>query len=247
MKLTPLCEPSVLTDEPACPENDVAWIEGALQDLLPSSCAGAARLVEDAGERDGTAWSGTTDAQAYRRQELAAGRCAARGALERLASRRVESALRDDGPVWPRGIIGSISHADGYAAAAAGPSAAFASVGIDLERSGALVPDLWQLVLNERELGCVRGQPKSEQARLATVYFCAKEAFYKMQFGQTSAWLDFGDAVIEVDLRAGCLVVRSWVAQMMLRSPTPCFQGKFAIGPRFTLVAMLLPAIGDRP
>src|SRR5277367_2552834 len=56
-----------------------------------------------------------------RRTEFLAGRACARSALRKLADGRADDAIPigpDRAPVWPAGIVGAITHAHGFAAAA---------------------------------------------------------------------------------------------------------------------------------
>jgi len=84
-----------------------------------------------------------TRAVSNRRDEFRAGCVAARLALSRLGCE--PSAIPAHGerdPVWPRGFIGSIAHANGIALAIAAPSSGFRGVGIDLESAAPLEPRL---------------------------------------------------------------------------------------------------------
>lgn len=71
-----------------------------------------------------------------RKNEFTAGRRAASQALRLLhvSNERVERGLQGE-PVWPGGVVGSISHSDSLAVACVGRTSGFASLGVDLERS----------------------------------------------------------------------------------------------------------------
>jgi enterobactin synthetase component D len=115
-----------------------------------------------------------------RRAEFIAGRlCAARalgsvvpgfaGAIARAADRA---------PAWPAGVVGSITHADGFASAAVAPAARARGIGIDTE-----------LTLNTESLRSVReiavnaddGRPAlgTTEELHYTVLFSAKESVFK--------------------------------------------------------------------
>jgi 4'-phosphopantetheinyl transferase EntD len=116
-----------------------------LADLLPP----AASVAEAFGdEPPGTLLAGeeaiVARAVAKRRQEFATGRRCAREALAKLG---VPGSLGtpilsgpNREPVWPPGIVGSITHCEGYRAAAVAREQDLVSVGIDAEPHGPL-PD----------------------------------------------------------------------------------------------------------
>lgn len=68
----------------------------------------------------------------HRRREFATVRSCARRALSRLGVERgplVPGAQR--APVWPSGVVGSLTHCDGYRAAVVGRVSSVISLGID--------------------------------------------------------------------------------------------------------------------
>ncbi|MGH7911762.1 MAG: 4'-phosphopantetheinyl transferase family protein [Candidatus Dormibacteraceae bacterium] len=168
-----------------------APIDGSEGDLLPEERS----LIANARER--------------RRRELTAGRSCAHQVLARLGWPRsaVLAGPRRE-PLWPPGVVGSITHCEGYCAAAAGrlkDLGAIRGLGIDAEVSAPLPDDVARLVLTERE-----GQhpARRSDARWATAVFSAKEAVYKAWFPITGQWLDYLDAEIDLDLPGGRFTVR---------------------------------------
>jgi 4'-phosphopantetheinyl transferase EntD len=135
-----------------------------------------------------------------RRLEFAAGRSCARGALAALgiAAQPLRVAA-DRRPHWPLGVLGSITHTDGYCAAACASRGSFAGVGIDAERVGRLQPELWPDICTPRESAWLASLPPHERAAMATLIFSAKEAYYKCQYEYTRAWLDFHDVEVTID------------------------------------------------
>jgi 4'-phosphopantetheinyl transferase EntD len=131
-----------------------------------------------------------------RRREFATGRHCARGALRGLGLPEAEigvGAHRE--PCWPAGVTGSISHASGLAGAMVALRSDYRSVGLDIERCGAVGQELLHLVLTAREREWV-----GVDTDLATRVFSLKEAFYKMQFPLTGRFLDFTDVETGPDL-----------------------------------------------
>jgi 4'-phosphopantetheinyl transferase EntD len=146
------------------------------------------------------------DAVAKRVEEFAAGRVCARAALAQLGIADAPL-LRgpDRRPVWPSGVVGSITHTDRYCAAAVARSSAFLGIGIDVERVGRLTRDVQQRICSPRELDRLGAMDDGARQDAATVIFSAKEAFYKSQSGLDGAMSDFLD--VELRLHEGVFVV----------------------------------------
>ncbi len=130
--------------------------------------------------------------------EFTAGRLCARSALARFGIERF--ALRagvDRQPIWPEGIVGSITHTAGFCAAVAGPRAEFAALGLDTERAASVEPKLWRSILIAAEIDWIESLPSATQASAATLVFSAKEAFYKCQYPCTGERLSFHDVEVQ--------------------------------------------------
>lgn len=127
-------------------------------------------------------------AAANRTADFCAGRRCAREAMRRLGRRRCALPMGEDrAPLWPPGLQGSISHTEGFACAYL--STGTAPVGVDVERTDrAIDPDVWRLILSERERELL-GTP---EARFLA--FSAKEAFFKAAFPKVGRYFGF-DAV----------------------------------------------------
>jgi 4'-phosphopantetheinyl transferase EntD len=113
-------------------------------------------------------------------REFAVGRACAREALRRLGFPGVIGRGKDRCPVWPEGVVGSITHCEGFCAAAVGPANRFAGIGIDAERIRELDSSVARIVCTPAELdahGALNPLLQGTDAALLT--FCAKEAFYK--------------------------------------------------------------------
>jgi 4'-phosphopantetheinyl transferase EntD len=135
-----------------------------------------------------------------RRREFAAGRHLARRALARLgeAGEFEEVVLlngADRAPLWPAGVVGSITHTgagdQGYCAVVLGRDSELAAVGIDAEEAEPLEPDLWKFVLTADERAALEQEPAETRGLLAKVVFSAKECFYKAQYPLTRQFLGF--------------------------------------------------------
>ena len=104
----------------------------------------------------------------------------------------------DRQPLWPEGLVGSITHTAGFCAAVAARRGVLRSVGIDTEIAGSVKTELWRGICTPAEIDWLRSLPQSEQPLAATLIFSAKEAFYKCQFGLTQQRLGFQDVSIEL-------------------------------------------------
>jgi len=111
-----------------------------------------------------------------RRRDFALGRACVHAALAELGHGEAVVAKGGDGaPVWPPGVLGSITHTEGYAAALVGAN--FAGIGIDAERAGGVTGDLWGRIFSSAEQRQLAAHPDPLLA--ATLLFSAKEASYK--------------------------------------------------------------------
>jgi 4'-phosphopantetheinyl transferase EntD len=135
-----------------------------------------------------------------RRREFAAVRACARRAMAKLGVPPQPVLPGDRGaPRWPDGLTGSMTHCDGYCAAALVRAADLASLGIDAEPHAPLPDDVLPAVALPAErhrLAELAGQrPGVHWDRLL---FSAKESVYKAWFPLTGRWLDFAEADIEL-------------------------------------------------
>ncbi|MGU3433450.1 4'-phosphopantetheinyl transferase family protein [Actinomycetes bacterium M1A6_2h] len=134
-----------------------------------------------------------------RRREFVSARHCARQAMTRLGVDQAPILRGDMGsPQWPSGVVGSLTHTDGYRAAALGHALAVRSIGIDAEPHEALPDGVLGAVSIEEErtwLSTVR----DDTVHWDKLLFCAKEATYKAWFPLTGRWLGFEDAHITFD------------------------------------------------
>lgn len=135
--------------------------------------------------------------------EFAAGRECARLAMSALGvGAQAIPAQPDRRPRWPEGLLGSITHCAGFAAAAVARTGGLRSVGIDAEVVGALEQALWPRILGEGERRWLEEQPVAERPKWATVFFSAKEAWYKCQNPVTGWFLEFHEARVRITEQA---------------------------------------------
>lgn len=177
---------------------------GLLQNILPSGVAAAELLAypEDLKAHPAEEHLIAKSVEKRRRDFIGARHCA-RLALEQLGEPPVAIGKGERGmPLFPRGVVGSLTHCDGYRAAAMAHALRFRSVGIDAEPHGALPDGVLESVSLPVEREWLAGAP-SAGLHLDRLLFCAKEATYKAWFPLTLRWLGFEDAHItfEIDSR----------------------------------------------
>lgn len=138
-----------------------------------------------------------------RRRELLAGRLLARRALERLGI--TDHALLPDehrAPIWPAGIVGSISHTRSACAVVVARATEVLGLGLDLEDGRGLPERALTLVCTERERTWIATRPQGERRQLGTLFFSAKESVYKCQHPLSRRWLGFRDVELELGAAA---------------------------------------------
>lgn len=146
-----------------------------------------------------------------RQREILAGRRCVRRALAQLGI--VDFPLLagpDRAPVWPKAVVGSLTHTDGcvggYCGAVVAESRRFAGIGIDAEPRLPLPGELWDLILDpEEKRQALQSPSPGVHARLV---FSAKEATYKAIYPMVRRVLDFCEIHVEVQPGEGRFVAQ---------------------------------------
>ena len=132
---------------------------------------------------------------AKRRNEFITARHCARLALEELGLPPGPILKGEKGePCWPDGVVGSLTHCEGYRGAAVGHHVTVRSVGIDAEPHDMLPNGVLDAISLPDERSEIGGLPAG--LHWDRILFCAKEATYKAWFPVTKRWLGFEDAHI---------------------------------------------------
>ena len=184
-----------------------------------------------------------------RRREFTTGRDCARIALGKLGVAPAPILAGERGaPVWPRGIVGSITHCDGYRGAAVAHTSDVTAIGLDAEPNGPLPGGVLEVVslAAERDrlaaladLAAERpGQPGVCWDRLL---FSAKESVYKAWFPLTGSWLGFEDADVTIEPDG------TFTARLVKPPPAPTprlsgFTGRWLAAAGLVLTAIVVPA-----
>jgi enterobactin synthetase component D / holo-[acyl-carrier protein] synthase len=132
---------------------------------------------------------------AKRRNEFVTVRYCARLALEELGVPPVPILKGEKGePCWPDGVVGSLTHTEGFRGAAVANKGAVRSVGIDAEPHDVLPNGVLDAISLPAERAEISALPRG--LHWDRILFCAKEATYKAWYPVTQRWLGFEDAHI---------------------------------------------------
>lgn len=170
-----------------------------------------------------------------RRAEFLAGRLAARDALAEIGEAPIDLPIgRMRAPVWPRGIIGSISHSNNLAAGIGMSNAVHRGVGLDIEQvvSAEVGTSLAEIAATRYEQSLFsRAAPDMSRRQMLTIIFSAKESLFKAISANVGRYLEFTAAqVAVVDAQAGIVTLEATSAL----SPAIGMGHRFAA--RFVLV-----------
>jgi len=178
-----------------------------------------------------------------RRREFTTGRACARRAMAQLG---VEPQAIPTGPrgapQWPPGIVGSITHCDGYRACALARQTDLVTLGIDAEVEAPLRAGRRGDIALPEERGRLealgREAPGVPWDRLL---FSAKESVYKAWFPLAGRWLGFEDASVSFDLEQQTFSARFLVPGPALgeRALTG-FSGSWLVGDGIVATAIAL-------
>ncbi len=217
-----------------------------IQEILPTGVI-AVEARDDAGDARLFAEEELALGRAVekRRREFTTARMCARAALERLGfpAGPILSGERGE-PLWPAGVVGSITHCDGYRACAVARSNEIVTVGIDAELNAALPNGLLSDIARPEELPGLRKLAlDSPGVHWDRLLFSAKESVYKAWFPLAKRWLGFEDAVITFDPGACTFTARLLVAGPPLADgPLQGFSGRWAAHDAIIVTAITVSA-----
>jgi 4'-phosphopantetheinyl transferase EntD len=174
-----------------------------------------------------------------RRLEFTTARWCARRAMAELGRPPVPVLRGERGqPLWPAGLIGSMTHCVGYRGAVLAPRASFTTIGIDAEPNEPLPGGVFETVTRPGERSHIddllREHPSVRWDRLL---FSAKESIYKSWFPLTARWLGFEEAELVIDPSAG-----TFTARILATGGPTGFDGRWMVGEGLILTAIAVPA-----
>jgi enterobactin synthetase component D len=149
-----------------------------------------------------------------RKIQYLAGRACARRAIERLMpAASVEAPPRgaDGCPVWPEGLVGSISHTDAFATAAVAIRSEAIALGVDAEPvlSPEAAAEIARLIASEDEARRVAEVASFSRPQALSLVFSAKESLFKALSPPTRKRFEYLDCeVARLDARERRFVIR---------------------------------------
>lgn len=87
-------------------------------------------------------------------------------------------------PLWPAGLVGSITHANGYRTVAIAPNEQISTMGIDMEPLVPLAPAIWRRLFDAAEIDELLALPVPHRGVDALARWCLKEALFKALRGR---------------------------------------------------------------
>jgi 4'-phosphopantetheinyl transferase EntD len=184
-----------------------------------------------------------------RQREFATVRACARRALGALGLPPVPLLPgRRGAPQWPEGVVGSMTHCDGYRAAAVAHASDTLAIGIDAEPNGPLPDGVLAAVALPRERAQVRALGGTDpEVRWDRLLFSAKESVFKTWYPLTGRELDFDEADIELDPAAGTFTARLLVpGPVVAGRPLDGFTGRWLARDGLVVTAITLNRHGPR-
>ena len=182
-----------------------------------------------------------------RRAEFTTVRTCARIALGRLGlppAPLLSGPKRE--PLWPAGVVGSVTHCDGYRAVAVARAADVAAIGIDAEPHEPLPTGILDRVSLPAERAHLRDLPPGPH--WDRLLFSAKESVYKAWFPLARRWLGFEEAALlftpGADQRRGTFTADLLVDQPPVVGARPVrrLHGRYAVAGGLLGTAITLSA-----
>ncbi|OIQ30619.1 MAG: phosphopantetheinyl transferase [Alphaproteobacteria bacterium MedPE-SWcel] len=174
-----------------------------------------------------------------RRREFAAGRAAAHRAMRALNLTPAPILIGPKrAPVWPNGLVGSITHCRSCALAALAPDHRFLGLGLDVEEDTPLATDLWPSIASPQEQDWMTRQTDPGQA--GKLLFSAKEAAYKAQYARSRKYFGFDGLELSIDAETRSFQATFTGDQAPYRRGDQ-LHGRFAIGAGVIITAVTIP------
>ncbi len=188
-------------------------IRAIFESIVPSNVACASvSISNDSTSPYAVEITAMRKAVAQRRYEFFAGRKAARQALGKLGIEplAIPIGLQRD-PVWPKGIVGAITHTHDHAVAIVASANCFRGVGLDLEKNGRISEVLAAEI--EASAGGLNSDTKDRLSSNGicghTLRYSAKESGFKAYFPLYKHFLAYKDVTCTVDLTTNSFTLRA--------------------------------------
>lgn len=185
--------------------------------ILPASVAAVSTTRELPDELFASERAAIELAVEERRREFRTGRACARRALARIGVPRTAIAVGSRGePLWPDGVVGSLTHCDGYCACAVARRRDVAAIGIDAEPHAPLSPRVLAGISTSGERDMLAARPAG--LHLDRLLFSAKEAVFKAWSAYADRPLGYADCAVAFDTSSATF-------RALLEAPWPVVDG----------------------
>ena len=178
-----------------------------------------------------------SSAVSQRRREFVTGRRCAMSAMELLGVRVSSVGRRADRlPNWPEAVIGSITHCDGFCAAAVAPREQTRFLGIDVEPNAPLPDGVLQRIGSRREIKAVKLARSESSPRqfFDRILFSAKECAFKALYPVVGIYFDFDEVELNFDAELGQFSA-SLSASLRELAGVAQLNGRFVTTPNHTI------------
>ena len=172
-----------------------------------------------------------------RKWEFATGRYLARESMRKIGHE--PKGIRRDAerrPMWPKGCIGSITHAAGLAVAAVAQRELLGGIGIDLEEADRVTTKLYGKLFTDHEQSVYA----SADTRWPGLLFSAKEAGYKAVNPLVGKFIGFHEAEVDVDWQRRQFAIR-YVGDHEPNSILELGEGHFGFFERYVFSLFIIP------
>jgi enterobactin synthetase component D len=181
-----------------------------------------------------------------RRVEYCAGRLCAREALRACAPELADAPIASGAhgePLWPAGVVGTITHTHEFASAAVASTRHARALGLDAERLTHLSADVLDYIALPAEVPAAALAAGMQPDAVASIVFSAKEALFKCLYPEVGRYFDFRDALIEsLDAALGTFSARLLVELTPQLTQGMRFAGRFSLAEGRVYTAIVLQA-----
>jgi len=146
-------------------------------------------------EKEHTSRMATKRLNDFRASRFCARRCLSQLGIEPFAL----LSRSNRAPIWPDGIIGSISHTTNLCAAAVIEKNGVTGIGIDVETTKPINMDILDMICSNNEIKRLKKQ--GDPLILGKVVFSIKESIFKCFNPRFDHWLDFKDVNLELSMK----------------------------------------------
>lgn len=176
----------------------------------------------------------TTNMVPIRKQEFTAGRLCARKGLDRLGIQNFPVLIgKNREPLWPPGIVGSISHCKGFCGAVVARRGSIVSIGLDVEPLEPMTTDVLNLVCTPGEKEWLLSDTGSNRLLWPKLVFSAKESAFKCHFPLSNTFLDFLDVEVRINPDNGSFTVSLLVPPPSTLAGVRVLNGSFLLDNKY--------------